>query len=688
MWYQVTVPASGQVTVTTSSPLFSPFTNSGLAFYTAATCTGPFTLVSCDDNSGPGNMSALTYTGAAGTVLWVRVWENGNNSFGAFNICATAPIPPPSNNEACTAAAVTVAGSCTYTTYSNAGATNSATLPGPGCGNFGAGSLDVWFSFVAPPTGIAVIQSQAGSLTDGAMALYYDAPPLDCAGPFALVECDDDDGPGTMPYLSFTNLVPGGTYYLRFWGFGAASGTFGLCVHAPGSVPAGDCVYVLELFDTFGDGWGSSNVSISINGGPFTPYSITGSYGVWLIGLNIGQILVVQYTATGPNQAQNRYELGYFPGGNIIFSAGPSPAAGISFTQTIDCQPPPASDEDCIGAVTICGNSAFNNNTNNTGSFNDLNAANFGCLLNAERQGTWYNFSPSIGGNIAFTIAPTNATDDYDFAIWGPFPPGSTPGSMCPPPGAPARCSYSALTGNTGLNYTATDNSEGAGGDKWVNDLTVTAGQVYLMYISNWSQSGLAFNLNWNLTNGASLDCTVLPIELLEFEGGTVPEGIRLDWSTASELENDGFVVERSVDAVTFTEIGWVPGVGNSTQHTAYSFVDPQPVTGVNHYRLRQVDRNGGEELSHAIAVLQMKGTEEMVVYPNPGEDGLNVALGNGASGGTILLMDAAGREVARTGVLDGRASIDARTLPGGLYVVRALSAEGAVISGTTWVKR
>ena len=57
----------------------------------------------------------------------------------------------------------------------------------------------MWFSFVAPATGTAIIETQAGSMTDGAMALYADAPPPGCAGPFTLVQCDDDSGPGLMP---------------------------------------------------------------------------------------------------------------------------------------------------------------------------------------------------------------------------------------------------------------------------------------------------------------------------------------------------------------------------------------------------------------------------------------------------------------------------------------------------------
>ena len=52
-----------------------------------------------------------------------------------------------------------------------------------------------------------------------------------------------------------------------------------------------------------------------------------------------------------------------------------------------------------------------------------------------------------------------------------------------------------------------------------MNDLPVLANQVFILYVSNWSQSGLSFDLDWDLSNGASLDCTVLPIELIDAPG-------------------------------------------------------------------------------------------------------------------------------------------------------------------------
>ncbi len=305
------------------------------------------------------------------------MWEYGNDTFGGFNICATIPAPPPpppANNEPCTATPVTVAGSCGFTTYTNVNATNSAMTPTPTCGFFGATSLDVWFSFVAPASGVTTIQTQAGTMTDGAMALYLGPSPNNCAGPFTLVSCDDDSGPGLMPFMSFTNFIPGRTYYLRVWGFSTGSGTFGLCIFGPNAMPAGQCVYALQLYDSFGDGWGTSSVGISINGGAFTNYTVTGSYNVILLGLNAGNVLVVNYNATGAGQAENSYVLNFLANGLTVFNSGTPPTPGIAFTQTVTCTPPPSPPQDCSGGITVCSGQAFGNNSNNTGNVVDLNA--------------------------------------------------------------------------------------------------------------------------------------------------------------------------------------------------------------------------------------------------------------------------------------------------------------------------
>jgi hypothetical protein len=234
------------------------------------------------------------------------------------------------------------------------------------------------------------------------------------------------------------------------------------------------------------------------------------------------------------------------------------------------CNPSIPNNEDCLGATLICSNNSFNSNSNGLGCTVDLNSGNYGCLLSAERQGTWYTFSPINSGTLAFSINPLDPFDDYDFAIWGPYPPGSYNSTICPIVGQPLRCSYSALGGSTGLSFTAPDLTEGAGGDKWVRHIDAVANNVYVLYISNFSQSGLAFNLTWNTNNTAILDCTPLPINVVYFIGHYDRYNI-IQWSA-----DKGANLHRSEDLSRWIGLGVHDGV----------YIDKTFNNTVNYYRL------------------------------------------------------------------------------------------------------
>jgi hypothetical protein len=110
-------------------------------------------------------------------------------------------------------------------------ATATASIPAPGCGSYNG--MDVWYAMTVPSNGtITITMSTAtGGPTDMAMALYS---ATSCSGTFTLLQCDDDDGPGTMPMLTQNNMTPGSTVYLRVWEFGGnATGPFNICAETP-----------------------------------------------------------------------------------------------------------------------------------------------------------------------------------------------------------------------------------------------------------------------------------------------------------------------------------------------------------------------------------------------------------------------------------------------------------------------
>lgn len=129
------------------------------------------------------------------------------------------------------------------------------------------------------------------------------------------------------------------------------------------------------------------------------------------------------------------------------------------------------------------------------------------------------------------------------------------------------------------------------------------------------TQIGGVTGLNnwWTLSQSGS----PLPVELLSFEAAQAGSSVRLDWSTASEINNDYFTIERSRDGIEFSDVLQVQGAGNSTNVTNYSAFDTDPFNGVNYYRLRQTDFDGTESWS-AVRKVNLSKEMPVTVYPNP----------------------------------------------------------------------
>jgi hypothetical protein len=112
-----------------------------------------------------------------------------------------------------------------------------------------------------------------------------------------------------------------------------------------------------------------------------------------------------------------------------------------------------------------------------------------------------------------------------------------------------------------------------------------------------------------------------LPITLTGFSAQAVNNAVMLRWSTASEVNNEFFTLERSTDGAEFSEITKVRGSGTTSISHYYSFTDENPSEGVSYYRLRQTDIDGRSEVFPAIAVKfdrNPNAIRTIVVTPNP----------------------------------------------------------------------
>lgn len=190
------------------------------------------TSVDYNDDGGPecaGTASSIHFVPPADGDYSIQLnrWNcaTANNLNGDIVVTLLADPPPPVTNDDCSNAISLTPEllNCTYTTFSNSGATDSG-VTDPGCANYSGG--DVWFSIVVPDSGELTVDTQTGVVTDSGMAMYTGT-----CGALTLLECDDDGSiNGFMSSITQTGLTPGDTVYVRVWEYGNNNnGTFGIC---------------------------------------------------------------------------------------------------------------------------------------------------------------------------------------------------------------------------------------------------------------------------------------------------------------------------------------------------------------------------------------------------------------------------------------------------------------------------
>lgn len=196
---------------------------------------------------------------------------------------------------------------------------------------------------------------------------------------------------------------------------------------------------------------------------------------------------------------------------------------------------------------------------------------------------------------------------------------------------------------------------------------------------------------------GAYQFTAAMPVDLLHFKGEIAGEANLLEWTTASETNNRGFFLERSVDGKNFSAIAFIASKGlegNSNALLGYAFVDGKPSGGSNFYRLRQQDRDG--RISYSNTVLLSRNTNRVsmsAVYPNPVADELNLAIHSPlASKVNFIISDISGKILLNApGQLApgaNRYSLNVRSLPAGSYVLKMVCAKGCETAVQTFVRQ
>lgn len=294
-----------------------------------------------------------------------------------------------------------------------------------------------------------------------------------------------------------------------------------------------------------------------------------------------------------------------------------------------------ATGSDCGGSTQVCStNQISNTNPGGTGS-QEFGTGNWGCLF-GEHNSAWYLFQATATSTLSFNLASNGGSfQDIDFGLWGPFASASTACTLSPIMSS----SYAVSNSNpgcglpaysTGLSTCETGgtNCEFAGGNGSVvafnQPVTITVNNWYLLLVDVFS-GNTSYFVNW--VGSPPITC-LLPIDLLSFTGQNNGVFNTLNWTTATEENNNYFVLERSADVKSFDEIATIPGAGTSTGEILYAYKDQYPIRGINYYRLKQVDFNEDYTYSDIVMIDNRTDTKfSPVVYPNPGFGIFNVDI-------------------------------------------------------------
>ena len=175
-----------------------------------------------------------------------------------------------------------------------------------------------------------------------------------------------------------------------------------------------------------------------------------------------------------------------------------------------------------------------------------------------------------------------------------------------------------------------------------------------------------------------------VPVELTNYTASLINRDIILNWTTATELNNKGFEIEQSFDNNNFSEIGFVPGFGTTSESKSYSFKISDAPSGVQYYRLKQIDFDGTYEQYNSIEV-DVPIVQEFALYqnhPNPFNPSTTISFSLPVESNiSIKLFNILGQQVATIANSDFQAGshkieFNGQDLSSGTYIY-TLEAKG-----------
>jgi hypothetical protein len=162
------------------------------------------------------------------------------------------------------------------------------------------------------------------------------------------------------------------------------------------------------------------------------------------------------------------------------------------------------------------------------------------------------------------------------------------------------------------------------------------------------------------------IPCFPLPVSILSFEANKVGNEVKLAWVTENEKNASHFEIQHSTDAINFLNIGGVTAL-NGALKNSYEFPHKNPASGVNYYRIKQIDIDGKYAFT-MIRNIMFGQAEDVIIYPNPASDVLSVSINNFKKATEAKLINQFGQVVKSQLITKANIELNIQDLPIGVY--------------------
>lgn len=621
---------------------------------------------------------ASTYIASSGLTIgetyYARVYTTSAASatFSTFDICVgTAPA-----NDNCANAislTVSVTNYCDNATFGSTAGATASTETAPSCSATGVND-DVWYSFTATETSHTIGLYNASNTS--AVALYSGS----CGG---LTQVSSACGTSTAGGIRANSLTVGNVYYIRVYSTSATVTTisdFNICVGV--LPPNNDCTGAISLTassatcttvkgSTIGatqsttaaptcsaagrndDVWYSFVAAATTQIISITNASATTATAIYA-GADCGSITQITGACASGGTTVNGLNIGetYYI---RVYTTSSTATNYSTFDICVTLPPPPPANDECANAVAISG--VMNGTT--AGATQSMAQETCGTATATSAKDVWYTFTATSNGSAIIDV--TNVAAGFDAVLM-------------------------VYSGNCGsLTNIGCADGPGAAGSETTTIAGLTAGTTYYARVYGFDAVEGSFSIR--VTGSA------MPVILASFTGLKQDRVNILNWTTATELNNAGFELQRSANGITFSTITRIKSKaedGNSNAALQYRYIDEKPLAGTNYYRLLQTDRDGRQSFS-SIVVLKGEKVNALSLaglYPNPVTDVVNLLLESPVNTKfNIVVMDINGKIVmqypASAGVGTTTLNLPVKRLSPGTYVIKVVSetAPGNIIT-------